>query len=174
MDPSYTIGSAHPADLFELPAIELAAASLFADHGVSAEVLSDSTSPDDFREALEEGLLWVARSIDGHPVGFAHVDLISGNPHLEEVDVHPSHGRRGVGRALVEAVCRWARESGHASITLTTFRDIPWNAPFYASAGFRILEEDEVPEELVREEAGRGLDPKRRVVMVRALGPRRC
>lgn len=59
-------------------------------------------------------------------------------------------------------------------MTLTTFRDVPWNAPFYARAGFRELAAAELsPElaELVREEAARGLDPERRVVMRCPLAP---
>ena len=172
MDASYTIGPATSEDLAKLSAIELEAASLFAGWEVAEAALSDSTSGNEFREAMTDGLLWVARSADAEPVGFALVDLVEGRPHLEEIDVHPSHGRRGIGRALVEAVCAWAGASGYASITLTTFRDVPWNAPFYARAGFRILEAGELPAELadlVEDEADRGLDPTRRVVMQRDL-----
>ncbi len=55
--------------------------------------------------------------------------------HLEEIDVDPSHGRRGLGTALVNAVCEWASDSGHALLTLTTFRAVPWNLPFTPAWG---------------------------------------
>lgn len=53
------------------------------------------------------------------------------------MDVDPSHGRRGIGRRLLETVCEAARASGYRAVLLTTLSDAPWNAPFYASAGFR-------------------------------------
>ena len=177
MDASYTIGAARPEDLPKLPAIELAASRLFAGWTVADGVLSDSTAPEEFREGMEEGLLWLARDAVGEPVGFALVEQLEGGPHLEEIDVHPDHGQRGIGRALIEAVCDWARDAGHASLTLTTFREIPWNAPFYTRAGFRGLEPDELSgelRELVDEEALRGLEPARRVVMRREIGGRRA
>ena len=70
-------------------------------------------------------------------------------PHLEEVDVHPDHGRRGVGTALVRAVCDWVRRSGHAEITLTTFRALPWNMPFYRRLGFEEMRDDALRPELL-------------------------
>lgn len=33
-------------------------------------------------------------------------------------------------------VCRWAAEQGFLQVTLTTFRTVPWNAPFYEKLGF--------------------------------------
>jgi GNAT superfamily N-acetyltransferase len=110
----------------------------------------------------------VARAPDGRAVGFAQLEMVGGQPHLEEMDVHPAHARRGLGGRLVETVKEWARDAGHTALTLTTFRDVPWNAPFYARCGFRILAPHEIPPALravVEEEAGRGLDPATRVVM---------
>ena len=70
-------------------------------------------------------------------------------------------------------MCAWARDRGYAEITLTTYRDIPWNGPFYASLGFKVLSAAELTpglQERVKAEAGRGLNPERRVVMRKALG----
>jgi len=116
------------------------------------------------------GHLWVALA-DDVPVGFAHVKVLEPTvAHLEEIDVHPEHGRRGLGTKLVMAVCAWAGRDGHRSVTLTTFRDLPWNMPFYARLGFQVI----VPEEfspalrsVIEDETRRGLDPTRRVAMRR-------
>jgi GNAT superfamily N-acetyltransferase len=71
-------------------------------------------------------------------VGFALVKMLADDlPHLEEIDVHPSHGRRGLGTALVREVCEWATLRGHVMLTLTTFRAVAWNLPFYARLGSR-------------------------------------
>ncbi len=112
--------------------------------------------------------MWVARSDSGRVVGFAQVDLVAGRPHLEEMDVHPDFGRRGIGARLLGAVRDWARAAGHEAVTLTTFRDVPWNAPFYRRAGFRGLAPHELGpalRALVADEAARGLDPATRVIM---------
>ena len=53
--------------------------------------------------------------------------------------MHPDHGRRGLGRALVGAVCDWARKERFEIITLTTYRDVPWNGPLYESLGFATI-----------------------------------
>jgi N-acetylglutamate synthase-like GNAT family acetyltransferase len=72
----------------------------------------------------------------------------------------------------VEAVCDWARASGHRAVTLTTLRHIPWNAPWYQRRGFRVLEENELSEalrDLLQEEIQRGLPADQRVALRREL-----
>jgi GNAT superfamily N-acetyltransferase len=105
------------------------------------------------------------------PVGFAHVEVIEREvAHLEEIDVDPGHGHRGLGTQLVLQVCDWAAGNGYASVTLTTFRDVPWNMPFYERLGFREIPTPELSPALravVEAETRRGLDPLRRVVMRR-------
>jgi GNAT superfamily N-acetyltransferase len=169
---TYVIEPARADDLAKLPGIEIAANALFAGWAVAGAVTNDATGMDELGHAHAAGLLWVARTASGEPVGFALLELVDGAVHLEEIDVDPAHGRRGIGRALLDAVVAWAEQAGHPAVTLTTFRDIPWNAPFYARAGFRVLGMGELGPELaslVHEEAARGLDPSQRVVMRRDL-----
>ncbi len=119
--------------------------------------------------ALARGHVWVAATVaDGTPVGFAYADLLDGAVHLEELDVLPDWGRRGIGRALVAAVVEDARARGLPAVTLTTFRDVAWNAPFYATLGFRIVDRAGLTPglvALVAYEASRGLPEALRVVM---------
>ncbi len=82
------------------------------------------------------------------PVGFARVEVVDGHPHLGQLSVLPEYGRLGIGTSLVAAACDWARRRGHRLITLTTFADIPFNAPFYRRLGFRHLREEEIGPEL--------------------------
>lgn len=159
-------------DLAKLAQVELAANTLFEGRDLAGLVASDATSLEELAHAHAEGLLWVARDRMGEPIGFALLEIVDGHAHLEELDVHPAHGRRGVGRALLDAVVAWAQRAGHRAVTLTTFCDIPWNAPFYERAGFRALAPRELGPGLaavVRDEAARGLDPGQRVVMRRDL-----
>ena len=70
------------------------------------------------------------------PQGFARIDELAGGAHLEQLSVDPDHMHQGLGRALLRAACTWATEQGYAELTLATYRDVPWNGPFYASEGF--------------------------------------
>ncbi len=121
--------------------------------------------------ALARGHVWVAAAGDGDlAVGFAYADLVDGAVHLEELDVLPAWGRRGIGRALVAAVVDDARRRGLPAVTLTTFRDVPWNAPFYEGLGFRVLAPNEWTPGLARlldDEERRGLPKALRVAMRR-------
>lgn len=170
---TYSVESAGDHPLDGLPSIEAAAAELFPVEDLPPAVRSETLSMDEFRQAAEEGRLWLAihRPTGGvdEPVGFALAILVDGSAHLAEMDVHPDHGRRGLGRRLVEAVLDWARFTGHPTVTLTTFRHLPWNGPFYARLGFRELPESKMGPELRQmlvQEAELGLDPARRVAMV--------
>jgi GNAT superfamily N-acetyltransferase len=169
----YRIRKARAEDLPLLPAIEREAGRLFGVVGLGGITDGDATSLADFSECRAAGLLWVAVDGDDAPVGFAYVEIVGGQTHLDELDVHPDHGRRGIGAALVRAVITWARANGYRRLTLTTFREVPWNMPFYARLGFRPLPPENLPPELrviVEDEARRGLPPESRVVMQHDLG----
>ena len=87
--------------------------------------------------------------------------------------MHPDHARQGLGARLIDAGAAWARELGHTAITLTTFREVPWNRPYYERIGFHVVPPgDWTPgiAERVAEEEKNGLDPARRVVMRRPIG----
>ena len=166
--PNYKIVLARPQDLRHIPDIELAAVTLleaYAPESVQVEVSSGK----ELKEAQTDGRLWVALSGET-PVGFAHVLILkSGLAHLEELDVHPNHGRRGLGTLLVRKVFDWVTCCGYATITLTTFREPPFNMPFYRRLGFEELPQASFTPELqaiVDHEASRGLDPQTRVVMI--------
>jgi GNAT superfamily N-acetyltransferase len=175
MMPSYKIIKARPDDLPLLPAIELAAAKLLVGHAPES-VLAETTDHEVLKAAQGHGQLWVAVA-DDVPVGFAHVEVLEPTAaHLEEIDVHPAHGRRGLGRQLVMTVCAWAATAGFQSVTLTTFRDVPWNMPFYEQLGFEAIPPAQLSPALIsviHDETRRGLDPTRRVAMRWVFGESR-
>lgn len=61
---------------------------------------------------------------------------MGGEIYLHQIDVHPDHQRRGHGARILGAFCETARQSGAGAVILSTFRDVPWNAPFYRTHGF--------------------------------------
>ncbi|MCB8955623.1 MAG: GNAT family N-acetyltransferase [Nocardioides sp.] len=78
--------------------------------------------------------------VAGDPVvGFAHVLEIEGIAHLEQLVVRPAAQRRGTGTALVAAARARAAERGYDVLSLCTYADVPWNAPFYRLLGFEEL-----------------------------------
>ena len=171
MRDSYRVVSASPEHVPLLPAIERSAATLFRD-AVPAELLERATPESVFLSSQKDGTLWVALGADNEPVGFARADVAGARVHLAELDVLPAHGRRGIGTALVRAVEDWARSHGSSGITLTTYRDLPWNAPFYASLGFVVIPETDWDADLGRrfeEEAGLASERAKRVAMLRLL-----
>ncbi len=121
--------------------------------------------------AAERAAAWRVL-VTGRPVlGFAVLERVDDGVHLEQLSVHPSAGRRGLGSALLEAAVRTAREAGAARLTLTTYADVPWNRPWYAARGFAEVT-DPGPElaALVDAEAAAGLTAHgRRVVMANLL-----
>lgn len=135
---SGTIRTARGAEVAQLAAIERAAGQLFPAARIPQP---EQTYPlAALEQAAAEGMLFVAEEND-EPVGFAVCSLSGDRIHLDEVSVHPDHGRKGYGRALVSRVIELARQKGVAGVSLTTFADIPWNGPFYASMGFTRLPE---------------------------------
>lgn len=171
MSTDYIVRPAGPEHVGVLPDIEREAAMLFGD-SLPESVLSHVTSLDSLVAAQQAGLLWVALEAAGAPVGFAIASICGGRVHLEELDVLPRHGRKGIGAALVEAVEDCARGRGCVEMTLTTFRDVPWNAPFYARLGFEAIPEQQLGGELARrlaDEAVLGLERSRRVAMRKPL-----
>lgn len=127
---------ASPSQFDRLRDIEQAADAIFLDVGIGP--FTDDGADAHLTDAA------VVLAVGEPPVGFATVGTVDGIAHLWQLAVHPDHGRRGHGTALVDAVCRWARTHGGGAVTLTTFRDVPWNAPFYRGLGFRTLSESEL------------------------------
>ncbi len=164
------------ADSQFLGAVERAAAARFRAVGLDVIAEGRPTAAEEYRSLAEEGRLWVAETDAGIPVGLAIAGSVDGEGYLAEVSVHPDHGRRGLGRALIARVEAWALGQGSQSLFLTTFRDVPWNRPYYEVLGFAVVGEDRVGPDLQAVRVGEracgldGISP--RVCMVKPL--RRC
>lgn len=126
------IRPASPEDDTATEQIEIAADVLLIERFAATDWPPPTNAKD---RGTTPGFVLVAEEVEGPVVGFVHVLVIDGH-HLEQLSVHPSHGRRGIGRELIEAALSEARERGYTQVTLRTYADVPWNAPFYASCGF--------------------------------------
>jgi GNAT superfamily N-acetyltransferase len=159
------------ADIDALLEVERRAAALLLGHGAYDLFAMHSLLPQNLRDGIAHGILRVAE-VGGQPVGFALCGEVDGQAHLFEMDVVPEHGRSGIGSALLESVCSEAAVRGFSAMTLTTLRDVPWNAPFYAARGFVEMDQAQWGEELgqiVARERMLGFPMRLRVVMRRPL-----
>jgi len=122
-----------PANRADWPAIEQIEAEADA---LQDGVVELPTTP--ARAALLEapGFALVAVDHADHPVGFAHILELDARFHLEQISVHPQAQRRGVGAALLAAAEHAVVERGASVLTLRTFAEVPWCAPFYRRHGY--------------------------------------
>lgn len=139
----YVIRRAQEAELSLLPAIEIKAGALFAKAGLPEVAANEPADLSYLRSFHRHGVLHVAADEAQMPVGFILSGSLDGAGHIHELSVDPAHGRLGLGRALVRAACCVAQARGLKAMTLSTFRDLAWNGPFYQRLGFRELAPDE-------------------------------
>ncbi|PBC70731.1 ribosomal protein S18 acetylase RimI-like enzyme [Streptomyces sp. TLI_235] len=161
-------------DFPRLQEIERAAGELFRAVGMPEIAADEPFTAEELTVFLTAGLAWAAVDGGDVPVGYLVAEHVDGNLHVEQVSVHPAGARRGIGRALLDRAARLAVDEGLPALTLTTFAEVPWNAPYYARCGFVTLDEPEIGPELraVRaREAAHGLDRWPRVCMRRAVRP---
>jgi len=136
----YTLSCAGLEDIPALISLDRAASKLFEPTGLLGPEALDSHVPADILEQeIPLSNVIVCRNQQGWPVGFALARPRADGLYLDQISVHPDHGRQGLGRALVLEVLEEARRRRMPHVTLSTFRDLPWNGPFYHRMGFREL-----------------------------------
>ena len=133
---SYEVRAARPEDLPALAAVERAALDLFAEAGLPELADGPVLERAEVERYHAEGFVAVAEHARNGIVGFVVARPLGGCAHIQEMDVHPNHGRLGLGRRLLDMALAWARGAGYRQVTLTTYRDVAWNKPFYQRRGF--------------------------------------
>lgn len=124
------------SDVAVLSAIERAAAGRFRDIPELAWLADGEVIPaEQHLDYAERGLSWLALAND-QPVGFVLAEAHPSSLFIVELSVDLDWQGKGIGRQLIACVADCARKRGLTALTLTTFRDVPWNAPFYARLGF--------------------------------------
>lgn len=172
MSDALSIRLARPNEVARLGFIEDRASELFESTDIINDLNGEVFDPAELANLIAKQQVWVACDESDLAVGFVIVLKNDDVIHIEELDVLPELGRRGIGTALLEHVCRWGRDAGFIAATLSTFRDVPWNAPFYSRRGFRVIDPDEYTSwmvELRHLERSKGLRLETRVIMRRRL-----
>ena len=172
--PGYTaqmirIRPATDSDVPALPEIERSSGEIFRKSPGLEWIADDSVqSEQQHRALIADGVAFVAELPD-HGIGaFLNGQMMPDALHIWQMSVHRDHQRRGIGRTLIEAAQRFAADRGSAALTLTTFRDVPWNEPYYHRLGFVTLGADDLNSRLkavLDAEAQAGLPRAQRCAM---------
>ena len=160
---------AQDGDAQFLPEIEQSAGEAYRAISELAWIADDKNQTvDQHRELIAKGTCWIAVEDDRRPVAFLSAEIQDDTLHIWELDVRLDRQRLGIGRKLLEHAIVDARGRGLAALSLTTFRHVIWNAPFYQKLGFEILEDSQVGKRLrqvLRREIQQGMSARQRCAM---------
>ncbi|RLK60860.1 GNAT family N-acetyltransferase [Actinokineospora cianjurensis] len=156
------------ADFGRLQEIEVLAGAAFREVGMPEIAEDGPPTVVELAGFVAGGRAWVGEYRE-QVVGYLLAEVVGGCAHVAQVSVDPVVRGRGLGRALVDHLESWARQHNLEALTLTTFRDVPWNAPYYERIGFRTVKPTPALQAVVDHEATLGLDPTTRVCMRRDL-----
>jgi len=172
----YAMRRARARDAELLPAVEHSAGTLFASWSALAWIAEGEDLPvERYREVIAKDTSWVTVDADDRPLAFLIASVEDDALHIWELGVHRNHQRQGIGRMLLAEAIAEARRRELRAVTLTTFRNVPWNEPFYAAHGFERPSGAALGERLeraLREDAERGLPAHTRCAMRLCLDER--
>ena len=168
----FAIRLARPEDAAGFHEVEEDAATLLREEPSLAGIpVPPSESAEHYRKLIAKGNCLTAVA-DDRLVGFAAAGRVGRELHLHELSVRRDSQQKGIGSTLLRALAIDARNCGMRAITLNTYRDIPWNAPFYARHGFVEVENFEGRTHLAESleaAVAFGLPRDRRIAMIRFL-----
>ena len=163
-----TVRIAQDAEAEALPGIEQSAGEAYRGITELAWIADDDNQTVERHcELIAEGTCWVAVEHD-EPVAFLSAEIRDDTLHIWELAVRLDRQRLGIGRALLDKAIADARERRLAALTLTTFRDVIWNAPFYQKLGFQVLDDAQTGDRLRQilcREIEHGMPASRRCAM---------
>lgn len=170
----YVIRLAIAKDAKFLPAVEASAGQTFLSHEKYRWVAEgDGQTERDHLDFIHHHFEWVAVNDNDEPVAFINAEKLSHSLHICELSVCQSWQGKSIGKQLIQQVMHAAKELGISTVTLTTFRDVPWNAPYYQRLGFQVIENHELTTELkdiLQSEVDAGFTATDRCAMVISLG----
>jgi predicted N-acetyltransferase YhbS len=165
---------ARPDDVQAIRAIEYDAAQRFAAIGLTGIAAAQPMDAAFVRRKIAAAEIVVAVHAGTRCVGFAMFAPLAARYYIEELDVAMAWAGQRIGAALIARVAVLAGRAGARQLVLSTFREVPWNAPYYRRLGFRVMDEAhlDAPLRAIRAaHVARGFDETRRVFMCRDVEP---
>jgi predicted N-acetyltransferase YhbS len=167
-----TFRLAVPDDTEAVRAIEYEAAQRFVTVGLTGIADAQPMNASFVRRKIEAAEIIVAVDSAGRCGGFVMFAPLATRFYIEELDVLTAWAGRRIGAALIGQVERLAAQAGARQLVLSTFRDVPWNAPYYRRLGFSVMDGASLDAKLRAIRASHvahGLDETRRVFMCREV-----
>lgn len=141
-----TVRQTRISDANKLPEIEYSAGQLFSTiEDLSWISTGDVQDIGSHLASIEKQSHWVAVNENDEPVGFIMTADLPESLFIHEISVSSAWQNKGIGKQLIQKVIDEAKARQYSAVTLTTFRHVVWNAPFYQRLGFVILPENEIP-----------------------------
>jgi GNAT superfamily N-acetyltransferase len=143
----FSIHTAQPDELGILCAIDEEASLLFPAHGIKLDLSPEHefarAEQARWLRAAERGRVFVAVDAAEARLGFAALDLVDGEPYLEQLAVRAVAMRRGIGAALLARAEAWAKAQAGSALWLTTYSHLPFNRPYYERHGYLLVAEED-------------------------------
>ena len=144
--PEFTIRKAREEDLPLLGPVENSASQVFRTVNLD-HIANGPTLPNPQLSAMSNSNhLWVAVNTLDQPVGFVGGEEVDGSFYIVEISVAQHFQGKGAGKALMAAMEQQIRKESFKDITLTTYKHLPWNGPWYAKRGYSDVQVDELGE----------------------------
>jgi len=171
---SYSIRKTQHSDIESLAAIERSAGQTFKTFPDLALIADGSVmSAQEHRHFIEDGLSWATvETASQDLVGFLTATLFSDEFYIAELSVSQDHQQKGLGSKLIQTALNAALALDMKAATLTTFIDVPWNAPYYERLGFVILTDENMPsylKQILQMQKKEGLPLEKRCAMRKVL-----
>lgn len=168
-----SIRAASERDADDLPEVERSSGAIFRGcPGLEWIADDDVQSADQHRALISQGVALVAEELGVGAVGFLNGELTQDGLHIWQIAVRLDWQGQGIGQRLIAAAREIAVERGAKALTLTTFRDVPWNERYYQRLGFRTLAEGAITSrlrEILEKEGQAGMPIERRCAMMMRL-----
>ncbi|MGP9821760.1 GNAT family N-acetyltransferase [Salinarimonas sp. NSM] len=129
-------------DAPRLAALERASRRRYADHGGALAWVAEMPAMPP--ERFDRGDTLVADGADGTPLGYVLLEPLDGLLYIVGIAVAPQAGRRGVGRTLMREAEVRASAQGLGGTSLATFREPPWNGPWFRRLGYTAMPEHRI------------------------------
>jgi len=155
------------SELTQLPRIESLADAIYLNNRFAENIVVCSI--EELNASLSLQLLYIA-DFNGEIVGFVMSRMLGKFAHLQQLSVMPDHGKKGIGSLLLKKMIEQVSLKNYPEITLTTFSDVRWNAPFYRKWGFvEVNDYTDYPELQQIHESEKMIGLENRVGMTRKL-----
>jgi predicted N-acetyltransferase YhbS len=169
---AYIVREARPEEYESLGPIEASANDLLDRSGIPRS--PQTMSVEFIRAVARAGAVFVAADeARDAPGGFLLAGFLDRAVYLFLMAVGEDHQRQGLGRRLMQEGAHFAMRQGVGAVTLSTYADVAWNAPFFETLGYRTVPRSEwTPSFFLLHARQRavGLPVERRVFMRKEVG----